>query len=78
MDITLNKAKSIKGEIIVSADKSISHRTLILASLARGESRIRNILQAEDINSTFRCMTQLGIDIKDQDDYLVVKGKGLN
>lgn len=78
MNITLNKAKSIKGEIIVSADKSISHRTLILASLARGESRIRNILQAEDINSTIRCMTQLGIDIKHQDDYLVVKGKGLN
>ncbi len=78
MDITLKKAKNIKGDITVSADKSISHRTLILASLAQGESRIRNILQAEDINSTFRCMTQLGIDIKQQDDFLVANGKGLH
>lgn len=77
MNITLTRAESIKGEIFVNADKSISHRALILTSLAQGESRIKNILQAEDIDSTSRCMTRLGIDIKRQDDYLVVKGKGL-
>ncbi|HNX28619.1 MAG TPA: 3-phosphoshikimate 1-carboxyvinyltransferase [Syntrophomonadaceae bacterium] len=78
MDIKLNKAGRISGEITVSADKSISHRALILASLASGESRIKNLLQAEDINSTLGCMTQLGADIKKLDDILVVTGKGLN
>ena len=77
MNITLTRAESIKGEIFVNADKSISHRALILTSLAQGESRIKNILQAEDIDSTSRCMIGLGIDIKRQDDYLLVKGKGL-
>ncbi len=77
MNITLTRAENIKGEIFVNADKSISHRALILTALAQGESRIKNILQAEDIDSTSRCMTGLGIDIRRQDDYLLIKGKGL-
>ena len=77
MNITLTRAENIKGEIFVNADKSISHRALILTALAQGESRIKNILQAEDIDSTSRCITGLGIDIRRQDDYLLIKGKGL-
>lgn len=79
MNIRLSKAdsNSIRGEIFVNADKSISHRALMLASLAQGESRIKNILQAEDIDSTSRCMAQLGIEIRQQDDFVLVKGKGL-
>lgn len=79
MNIRLSKAdsNSIRGKIFVNADKSISHRALMLASLAQGESRIKNILQAEDIDSTSRCMAQLGIEIRQQDDFVLVKGKGL-
>ncbi len=77
MDTILNKAQAVKGEITVSADKSISHRTLILAALAQGESQIRNLLKAEDTNSTASCLGQLGISIKHKEDFLIVEGKGL-
>ena len=42
----------VSGTIRVPGDKSISHRSLILASLADGESRIRGILDSEDVRAT--------------------------
>lgn len=44
-------------------DKSISHRVLMLAALARGTSEIRGILTGEDVKSTARVLRQLGADI---------------
>ena len=54
MNKNISQAKSLKGEITVAADKSISHRAVIFSALARGKSVIRNLLQAEDIQSTCR------------------------
>ena len=77
MDRILNRAKHIKGEINVSADKSISHRAIILSALANGDSQITNLLKAEDTDSTCRCFSQMGISIKQQGNKLAVSGKGL-
>ncbi|MDD3272099.1 MAG: 3-phosphoshikimate 1-carboxyvinyltransferase, partial [Syntrophomonadaceae bacterium] len=71
------KAKPLKGEITVAADKSISHRAVIFSALARGESIIKNLLAAEDIQSTCRCMKNLGVDIQERNSTLVIKGGGL-
>lgn len=76
MDRILHRAKHIKGEINVSADKSISHRAIILSALAKGDSQITNFLKAEDTDSTLRCFSQMGISIKEQGKKLVVSGKG--
>ena len=73
----ISKAKPLKGEITVAADKSISHRAVIFSALARGESVIRNLLEAEDIQSTCRCMKNLGVDIQERNSTLVIKGSGL-
>lgn len=73
----IRKAEQIKGEIVVAADKSISHRAVIFSSLAGGESVIRNFLQAEDTISTCRCMRALGADIKDTGSELIINGCGL-
>ena len=58
-------------------DKSISHRSLILASLADGESRIRGILDADDIRSTASVLRSLGAKIPPLSDDMRVVGVGL-
>ena len=58
-------------------DKSISHRALILASLAEGESKIRGILESEDVHSTASVLRTLGASIPPLSSSIRVNGKGL-
>ncbi|HCF50138.1 MAG TPA: 3-phosphoshikimate 1-carboxyvinyltransferase [Syntrophomonas sp.] len=76
MEIKLSQCKALRGEIRVSADKSISHRTLIFSALARGRSSVQNFLQAQDTLSTCRCLGQLGVDIRTEKQSLIISGKG--
>ena len=55
-------------------DKSISHRALMLASLADGESRIANLSTGLDVQSTRKCLEACGIEIYDQGAEVIVKG----
>lgn len=61
----LSKIKSLKGEITVPPDKSISHRSVIFASIANGKSIVRNFLWAEDPISTINAMRSLGVEIEE-------------
>jgi len=61
----------------VPGDKSISHRSLILASLAEGESRIRGILDSADVRSTAGVLRALGVSIPALSADMQVKGVGL-
>jgi 3-phosphoshikimate 1-carboxyvinyltransferase len=75
----VNPADKISGEIRVPGDKSISHRSLILASIAAGESKIEGLLEAEDCLSTMGIMRDLGIKItKGGAGKYTVQGKGLD
>ena len=58
--INVYKNKSIK----VSGDKSLSIRFAILASLAEGKSKAKNLLNSEDVISTLNCLKKLGVAIK--------------
>lgn len=58
-------------------DKSISHRALILAALADGESRIRGILQSEDVGSSAGVLRSLGANIPPLSGEFAVSGAGL-
>jgi 3-phosphoshikimate 1-carboxyvinyltransferase len=60
----------------VPGDKSIAHRALILAALAQGESRLRNVPAGLDVRSTQRVLRALGVAIRDDGDALVVTGCG--
>ncbi|HEY8176721.1 MAG TPA: 3-phosphoshikimate 1-carboxyvinyltransferase [Gemmatimonadaceae bacterium] len=53
----------VHGSVRAPGDKSISHRALILASVARGSSRIENILDSADVNSTADALRALGASI---------------
>ena len=58
------KSRSLNGEILVPGDKSISHRALIIGSMAVGKTSINGILESEDIFSTSNALKKLGISIK--------------
>ena len=52
MDFLIKSGQSLKGEITVPGDKSISHRSIILSSLAEGTSKISGLLEGEDCLAT--------------------------
>ncbi|MPZ22805.1 MAG: 3-phosphoshikimate 1-carboxyvinyltransferase [Dehalococcoidia bacterium] len=76
---TVSGAPRLRGAIVVPADKSISHRAVILGALASGESRVANFLGAADCLSTLRCIIALGVEVElDLDSLLRVRGRGLS
>ena len=67
---------SVTGTVRVPGDKSISHRALLFAALAHGESRIRDILLSADVQSTAGVLRALGVTVPVLSDDFVVQGAG--
>jgi len=80
MNINISKKGPLKGKIIPPPDKSISHRIVFFASLAEGESNIKNFLIAHDPLSTVNILRSLGIEIEinTRQKEIIIKGKGLH
>jgi 3-phosphoshikimate 1-carboxyvinyltransferase len=74
----IEPSNSIVGKVNIPGDKSISHRAIILAAIADGESRIKNLLQGEDTLATIRVFQKMGVNIKNDGDIIIVKGVGLH
>ena len=68
---------SVRGEIAVASDKSISHRGIMLGSIADGITKIENFLMGEDCLSTIECFRKLGIKIDVSENEVLVHGKGM-
>lgn len=66
----------VKGGLEFPGDKSISHRAVILSSLAKGKSLVKNLSAGEDVKSSLKCFRQLGVEIEIEDKVCVIKGKG--
>ncbi|WP_028044151.1 3-phosphoshikimate 1-carboxyvinyltransferase [Candidatus Stoquefichus massiliensis] len=64
----------LKGSVSVPPSKSMAHRAIICASLARGKSTITNIEYSQDIKATISAMKALGTMIFEYDDYLEIDG----
>ena len=77
MEKEIQKVKSIKGELRVPSDKSISHRSIILTSMAEGTSTVKNFLKAGDTLTTVNVYRKLGIKITEDKGIIKVNGKGL-
>ncbi len=71
------KVKSLKGEITVPGDKSVSHRSVMFGSIAKGKTEITNFLQGADCLSTIACFEKMGILIENHKDTVIVHGKGM-
>lgn len=75
--LVISPARSgMRGEITLPGDKSISHRAVMLAAIARGESHITNFSGGGDNLSTLRAFQTLGVEISQVDTDVVVKGSG--
>jgi 3-phosphoshikimate 1-carboxyvinyltransferase len=71
-------AATLRGEVRVPGDKSISHRALILASQAQGECAIRGLSRGGDVRNTARALRALGVRLgRWGEEPLVVGGAGL-
>jgi len=66
------------GVVKVPGDKSISHRALMLAAAANGESRIHNLATGADVQSTRNVLTELGVRFTDEGEVIRVQGVGRN
>ncbi|MEY8337116.1 3-phosphoshikimate 1-carboxyvinyltransferase [Lachnospiraceae bacterium 62-35] len=73
-----HKISHLRGEISVPGDKSISHRSIMFGSLAKGTTEITHFLQGADCLSTISCFQKMGIEIENQNDRILVHGKGLH
>ncbi|SDH47165.1 3-phosphoshikimate 1-carboxyvinyltransferase [Pseudobutyrivibrio sp. 49] len=74
----INKAKSLKGEIKVPGDKSISHRGVMFGAISEGITELTGFLDGADCRSTIGCFKAMGIDISQDRDHVVIHGKGLH
>ena len=69
-------SKGLRGTIRVPGDKSISHRSIIFGSLAKGETKVYDILRGEDVLSTIQVFRDLGVSIQDDGDVIRIQGVG--
>lgn len=77
--ITVQRAEPLRGRVRVPGDKSLSHRAVLLGSIAQGDSRIRGFLRGSDCLATVGCMRGLGITVDEPDrNTLIVQGRGLD
>ena len=75
---TVQQATSVRGEIAVPGDKSISHRSIMLGSIARGVTSVRGFLRGEDNISTLNAFRAMGVTVADDGETLRIAGKGLH
>ena len=68
----------LKGTIRVPGDKSISHRSIIFGSLAKGVTTVHDILRGEDVLSTMQVFRDLGVEIEDKGETVEIHGVGFD
>ncbi|MGR6836511.1 3-phosphoshikimate 1-carboxyvinyltransferase [Syntrophomonas erecta] len=78
MDKWIKPSQPLKGELSVAPDKSISHRAIMFAALAKGFSQVDNFLVANDTMSTCNCLGQLGVDIDIKGSQVTIESPGIN
>ncbi|MFO7525631.1 MAG: 3-phosphoshikimate 1-carboxyvinyltransferase [Ignavibacteriaceae bacterium] len=68
--------KRVHGEISLPGDKSISHRALIFSAMGNGISTIENISKGSDVQSTLKCLQEIGVTFKASKNFIEVNGVG--
>ena len=74
----LAKITGLRGEVNIPGDKSISHRCIMFGSIASGATEISNFLQGADCLATINCFRRMGIEIENEEEKIIVHGKGLH
>ena len=74
----ITKVKGLSGEVTVPGDKSISHRTIMLGSIAKGDTEVEGFLQGADCLSSIACFSKMGVNIENENGKVIVHGRGLH
>ena len=74
----IKSTHGLRGEVTIPGDKSISHRSIMFGALAKGTTEITHFLQGADCLSTIGCFKEMGIEIENTPDKILVHGKGLH
>lgn len=77
-NLTIKSTEMIKSEIRVPGDKSISHRAIMIGSLAKGKTIVNGFLPSADCLATLDCFKKLGVKIKRDGTRVEINGNGLN
>ncbi|ARU62712.1 3-phosphoshikimate 1-carboxyvinyltransferase [Tumebacillus avium] len=79
MDMVIQPAGRVQGEVKVPGDKSISHRAVMFGALADGVTQVRGFLPGADCLSTVDCFRKMGVEVEMlSETELRVKGAGLD
>lgn len=73
-----SKIPHLRGEITIPGDKSISHRSVMFGSIAKGTTEITGFLQGADCLSTISCFQKMGVQIENLGGRVLVHGNGLH
>ncbi len=79
--MTLRPAATLRGEVDIPGDKSISHRSIMFSSLAKGDTVITHFLESADCLATMDCFARLGVHMEkdpSRPGHLTVHGVGLH
>ena len=74
---TIAPTRGLKGEVTIPGDKSISHRSIMLGSIALGTTEITHFLEGADCLSTIDCFRKMGVEIERKPSSILVHGIGL-
>lgn len=74
----LTQSTGLRGRLRVPGDKSISHRSIMFGSLAKGKTIVRDILRGEDVLSTMQVFRDLGVQIEDDGQVITIHGVGFD
>ena len=74
---TIAPTRGLKGEVTIPGDKSISHRSIMLGSIALGTTEITHFLEGADCLSTIDCFRKMGVEIERNTSSFLGHGKGL-
>ncbi|MCD6220158.1 3-phosphoshikimate 1-carboxyvinyltransferase, partial [Candidatus Calescamantes bacterium] len=78
MNYRVTRKKPFYSSLRVPPDKSISHRVLILSSLAEGTSTVENLLESQDVLTTVKVLKNLGKTVEKEEKIWVIKESGWN
>lgn len=77
MNKIIEPVKKISGEIVIPGDKSISHRAIMIGSIARGTTRVKGLAESDDCKHTMNAFKAMGVGIRNEGDITIIEGKGL-
>ena len=77
--VTSHFSEKVVGEVLIPGDKSISHRSLMIGATAIGETKVKGLLESDDVIATVHALRCLGVDIeKDEKNGLwIISGRGV-